>query len=943
MKALRKSPPSVSGAQSAPGVDTPDVGRAAGQNSGIQGQKTGGSGQAMRMQGNMGNAAVLDMMRNQRVGAPATESVGAEEEEQEQQSESESEQGSGQAGALPPNGPNAPVDPADGDEGAVPRAEVETDAETKKPPKEEEDAEGETEAESDANKGVGAAGGMPAATPEADPKAKETTNAVGQAGGEQGEGGEISLADVEMSESESDEMQLEPAMSIPSGGDSDVVTGELWSAWTGSSLGEQDAQNAQAVGTIAARGVALNGKVTEHAQSLVVRGEGNLEQLVAQVRAGVEQAQAQVRTGFAAARARIDAAAQATLSQIETSAVGALAAVDAAEATQTAALNAGFDAEQDRLTLVADTAVASMSTAFEGKVGEIRGLGPAAAASARTTAARQSSAYRARGGEGIDGERNVARADAAKAVGESYAKSLTERANQAASEISAGVANIPGMVSGAVDPVATALADQRAQMLDMLAQTAEGARGEIETQRMSAIDMASEAQSSATTQITAQETSALARIGTAGDTIEAGLREASAQGGIALEANAAELRNSIATDITSLQEGFLATDHPLSADVQAAVADAMLVLESRDAEITSTLDQASDALFTQLSERASDGIARLNADAATLCEGVSESAGGAEGALAELAASVADGFAGLGEATGTALADVTTQGLDAARGAVDQTAAALAQNQATIVGELATVKNGVKADLDSGLAKLPGDISVEAEKAADKIQPLWKKVLATVVSIVVAVVVFVAVAAFVIATFGTGLIVAGIIAGAVAGVAALLAKDATLSLLTWSNQFSSPKDYVAAFIMGGVGGGLGMWTAGFSNLWIGAAVAGFGESVIDQVVDMTLYSEPFNIGELLIGGVVMTLTAGLLGRFVNESLDASFLKRVFPGPNSWNAFQREMVNIPGLRGLTATARATLYAVVKQMSSKTLGDVVKEVESQVGILNDSDKK
>jgi hypothetical protein len=219
-------------------------------------------------------------------------------------------------------------------------------------------------------------------------------------------------------------------------------------------------------------------------------------------------------------------------------------------------------------------------------------------------------------------------------------------------------------------------------------------------------------------------------------------------------------------------------------------------------------------------------------------------------------------------------------------------------------------------------------------------------------------VVFVAVAAFIIGTFGAGavvLIAAGAVAGAVAAVASKLAGDATKSLLTWSNQFSSGMDYLQAGIVGAVGGGLTMGLAGVVGPIANATIGSFGGALADQLTDMGLFNESWSWGEFFAAGTLGTLLGAAGSKFFPKSLGPKLTKYLLPGGrtgNSWNSFQSLCKSMPILKTLTTQERGVLWKQIvsgkidgtpEELVSKPLEEIIKMASPDELNLDDNQKK
>jgi hypothetical protein len=295
---------------------------------------------------------------------------------------------------------------------------------------------------------------------------------------------------------------------------------------------------------------------------------------------------------------------------------------------------------------------------------------------------------------------------------------------------------------------------------------------------------------------------------------------------------------------------------------------------------------------------------------------------------------------------------------DNANLAVAGAASTIASTQAQWMADLDASASSVVSELDASLTSMSSEISSGAAKAAAEIkEKAWYEkawdalasVASVIATVVVGVLVFVAVAAFCVATFGAGpiaLIAAGAIAGAVAGVAAKLAGDATKSLLTWSNQFGSPMEYLQAFIVGAVGGALTAGLAQVASPLVTGIVTAWGGSLADQLTDIGLMGEGWNWGEFLLTGALGSVFAWAGGRWLEDAVGNRILTRLFPvsgRSQSWNSFQTFARNTPVLRNLDNTLRGALWTnFVKSKITGAPADALMEL-SNATINEDPEKK
>lgn len=720
----------------------------------------------------------------------------------------------------------------------------------------------------------------------------------------------------------------------------DPFTASLYQVYSGQSPQAHAAMNQVTLGGISASLVSTGADIGVEVEGLCAQVDGMVGERLARVQAVRAQAEAELRAGFSAARTQLATGFDGALTRLQADSTAALAKVDTDLAAQQGALTAGFDARAQALQQLGVDAAAGFSTAFQSKVDAVRQLGETRAGQAEARAQAAASAYAGRGGEGIDGERNRARADAARAVGADYAAGIRESVAELVAELSKGAANAPSTMQQLVQPVGAELTTHQTQAHEALQQAAESARQQVQQQRDAATTALGEARTQAESQLASQEEANVGEIGAKGTAIEQNVQAA----GDALKAQIrtagaglTERHAAMSAQITAvLASGEMPEAGGFAQAAAGMLAELQVSLEAQRAAMRALVPQG----FAQIDGHLTSSLDQLGQAAQDASAQASVAAGEAVAAVGESATTFQTQLGELTTQAGQTGTELVTNALAGADQVLATTSQRLADQEGTVCAELDGVRANVDGRLQETLGKLNGDISKEAEKAADKIQPWWKKALSVVVQVVVAIAVTALVAAFATVTLGLGPIVAMVIAGAAAGMAATFAGDCMQALYTGEFRLSSGRTYLAMAVMGGAMGGLGGWLGPtikglsvFGRLGAGSGLSLVG-STLDQVLDVTLMGQPWSWTELLVGGAVGAATMGLflMVPSVGERLRSALFRG--PGSNTWNNFQRSFSRVPGLSGSTPAQRSHIYNLVGdklgEAPEKIVDDVIKEL-------------
>lgn len=721
---------------------------------------------------------------------------------------------------------------------------------------------------------------------------------------------------------------------IPTAGDDFVE--EVFAAYSGMTPEEHQQVTAAALADLSSF---VDGKKTSLIASnspLLTGVDAAVDGLVGQIQGQVSAAEATIRGGFATARQTVEGQAATAIAQVDTAAQQAIAAIDAKLGTRAGELDAVFTNADNTLTGAASVATNAFSTAFAAKVAEIRQLGETRAAEAMATANAKANAYGgASADDSLEGRRKKARSEAAKKVGEDYAAAMRANAAKMADEVAKGTRNIPNIISQITRPIKEELSRAKGTAAQGLRDVANGAKTTVNTQKDDAKQKLEKSKSDNVAMLTRQEETSVTDLQSLGRTAESNLRDA----GTALKCKLNEAVEGVNREadvaMAWIRDQFAAAEPPNGPDAQAAVADFKAEFERIFGERLAALSAEQVAGIQKLNEQANTGKEAISAKATEAANKASEMGTEISTSFTESARLAATGLTQLATQTDTAMGEHITRTRTSVEQAITNARTMYQTAQTDTMAQLDIVKTSANTKLGEALAKLPADIESEAQKAADKIQPWYKKAIAAVIGIVVTIVVVVAVAAFCVATLGTGAIVAGIIAGAVGALAGALATDAVMSLLTWSNQFKSFKEYAVVFIMGGVMGGIGAWVGPLAQplsvaakFGVAGAVSLFG-SLMKQGLDALILGEKWDWGEFLFGTIVGTITGGLASNF-SSTIGAKFSERILgQQQGQWSNFQRA-ANAIGI----STDDAAQQAAILDVFSGQLGESPTALGSEV---------
>ena len=745
----------------------------------------------------------------------------------------------------------------------------------------------------------------------------------------------------------------------------DPILTDIWALKTGSTPDEQAAYAEARFGEVTQAAADNQALLSGHATTLKGQVEAGVAARVAQVTTAYDAAVGAVQGQFSGLRGQVAAAVDAALKAIAGEASRSVGVIDGALSTQLGTLTTGFDKAEADLEAARSNGIAQFTKEWEGRVKSVRDAGDKKAQQAMGIAKGLAKGWT--GGDGIEAERNDARRKAALDVGKKFATEIKQKANQAADSFAGGAKHIPDAVNELVKPVTDQVAQARIDSVTALNDSAAQAKAEVERQATDARAQIRRVGQQASDALTAQETDAVGALTTARDQANAALQTTGESLSAQITGASETLASTYGEALAQLQELICLGDPPPTADTDAAVAAALDAFGAlRDQQMAAMNDSLTGGL-AEMDTTVQGAVEAAGATRDQIIEASSEAGAQSVQAIQSASTKLTGAIKTYTSGATKQLADIATRAVEGAQRAVQGAISAISQTQTAWIGDLDKSKATVVGELDTTVGKVQGEVQSAAGKAAAEIKEKswWEKawdviasVAAVLVSIIVAIVVFVAVAAFIIGTFGAGavvLIAAGAVAGAVAGVASKLAGDATKSLLTWSNQFSSGMDYLQAGIVGAVGGGLTMGLAGVVGPIANATIGSFGGALADQLTDMGLFGEAWSWGEFFAAGALGTVLGAAGSKFFPKSLGPKLTKFLLPGGrtgNSWNSFQSLCKSMPILKNLTTQERGVLWKQIvsgkidgtpEELVSKPLEEIIKMASPDELNLDDNEKK
>jgi hypothetical protein len=581
----------------------------------------------------------------------------------------------------------------------------------------------------------------------------------------------------------------------------------------------------------------------------------------------VAQAKATSRQAAAGAKSGLDAELAKTKQQIATDSAAARAQIERTHTAEVAAL------AKVRVDMEAKVAQAHAQVATQ-----TRAVGTEKGSKAKELAAARASQYAAQpipqqsgvgsffNGGDYEKNKHDAKVQAARQVGEAYAKEFERKAAEAATAIEGAQSQLGDGFKQYEQQQAQALGAQRdgaLRQIDASEQSSLAAADGLHAQKIQAIDGALQGTLAKLTDLQNRQQAAVDQ-GEAQQRqgIEAAASRSAADMLQTLDDAVAGVDQAVGQTVAQV-EGLEKAD---AAQVKQALAQALGQIDQAVAQAQQIGTQGGGAFQQQAAQQAAaaeQGLSQLATQTATEAEGIvqgftqavqGERQGG-QGSLGELASkhkgTCDTAQAGAVEGMGKTRADFQA-GCERVLGNLTQ--------------KLGTSKTELGQDFDKALGNIGSEITKQADEAAGKVQPAWKSVVAFVLKLVIAIIVTVAIV--LLAASGVGLLATiGLAAliGAVGGVAKMAVdKWATGESITLA-------DVGKAAALGAVEGLISLAGAGIG----GAVTKGFGSMVASKFGEQALKTVGFKIAEfavdVAVGTAIDTIGSGVsdtLGRLI---------------------------------------------------------------------------
>ena len=453
----------------------------------------------------------------------------------------------------------------------------------------------------------------------------------------------------------------------------------------------------------------------------------------------------------------------------------------------------------------------------------------------------------------IHDNRLEARADAAIKVAEEYKKGLQEAAKEQADKVTEGKPAVLDAVRQRAGEARTNLEAHRQSLIDALTNAETAASGQITGIATSLIAGVEAGQAASLASLATQQATQVARLFEYGNSQKTAIDEQAAQAVVALLAGTGEATTAYNEALHALITDALGSEAPDAAELAAILAQAQVQADML----------AMNALL-QLELGIQKSVEGINGGGVQSTEAVNQLGQSAVAQAAStsteftartvsMVAQAIQGFAQLQEGH-TKTVDETktsaTEGFEQAKTGLEETFTAISTNVKTSLSNGRTeLKDALRRE---GLKDLEKTIQEQADKAADAVQPRWKKVVKALITIVVVI----AVIALTIVTAGAGGVLGGILIGAALGGLAGATIQVGHNLVDgkeWSDGVG--KAFVVGAIGGAFGGIGGALAKGVANVGLKFGLE-VGVDVIGGIVGDLAVGNPITVEGVLLGAAI---------------------------------------------------------------------------------------
>jgi hypothetical protein len=633
------------------------------------------------------------------------------------------------------------------------------------------------------------------------------------------------------------------------------------------------AQISARVDGIADLGQQAQARIEPQAQEIQATIQATVQENSAIIATTLEQARTQVATEAAQARDEIRAQYDSTVGaleakteqargEIESAHDSKLAALDALEAAKGQEIEGKFQAGQAKVRQAADSAAAKATATGNQYKGKYQGE------SYPEPSLLEGSDYYER--------KRKAKVEAADKVAKGYADEFKKKGEETAGQLSGGSGDVVNELHAKMESARQAVKDERTSALTALDQSLQQSLATAQDTLDSQLAAVSDSEASTMTMLDELESSLLVQVEQAG------------------EEQSVAVENTAQQSIAGIQQAVAQSTADLHATVQQIAAQAGAVPAPSPEQLAPFLAQASaqfDGLYAETEaglhvqiETAAQNLDTQGQQSVETIQGFGEEATLQSTPIVE---NFSTSLGELVEAALTSLTDLEASHTESTDHQVTQSLdnfnAALTQAQQDADNILNCLQGGLDqfvGDFSQGmqptLQEIPGKIESEAQKAADKVQPAWKRVVAFVLTVIITVVVAVAITALVASGVGLGLgllLAAGI--GALGGVAKGMIKNwsegEAITKDFWKNAALGALDGMLQFVGGRFVKGLELPKTGFKQVAIKQAVnttTGLVNDVSALAVNgqLTWKTGGQVILKNLVGGVVGLGTGGITDR-----------------------------------------------------------------------------
>lgn len=544
-----------------------------------------------------------------------------------------------------------------------------------------------------------------------------------------------------------------------------------------------------------------------------------------QVQASLMANKAQIKTQFRAARSA--ASQQALQTQNNIGKAYANLTRDLKRATQTARqqLDAGYNASLDSVSTMEAAMNNTVSTQFSTASSDARAAGTDYASQAKQLAQAKSQAFASEAipkqsgfqsfvnGSDYHEKKRQAKVDAAIQVGDKYAQTFTEKANETAQQVVAGQGSAMSGVQQKAAESRQAINQHRQAALQQL-QSAEQSAMQMARQMFLQQRQSIQQQLQANNQqLGSSETSMLSQADQVAEQQKAQISSTATQavGGIQQQLDMGI--QGLEGAVNNLVSQASAVENPDPDALKTALDQALSGIQSGVSEIQSSIQQGISQTNQGISGSASAASEALNGVTQSGAEMIGQMASGFSQQLSQSEQGAQQAFQGMLTNHQQQATQAATSGVEQMNQVVTEVQAGFDNAKTQIATKMSEAVEGLRSSLGDELSKVNTDIDTEAKKAADKVQPRWKGWVKILIDIVIAIVVTVAILA-VMAIPGIGLLAMiglAFVIGAAGGLVKQLLHDAV------DGQMSSWQTYAKEGILGGIGGIITLAGAGLGN------------------------------------------------------------------------------------------------------------------------------